>query len=190
MWIISTYDPKFQKKTMRKNIERYWEDNIIHITKSKLFFLTKVLIPMIFFTIILIILLTLVVMYIDVSWLIITLVLILIFWWIVPLSRIIKFYLDYKMDFIIVNPNMLIRYNQQWFFKRISKTIELKDIRSTSVRKSGFLQSLFNDWTLVFLSEAGEMDDDKKERAWEVVFRYVHHPDKVNSEVNKMLLKN
>jgi hypothetical protein len=63
----------------------------------------------------------------------------------------------------------------------------LKDIRSTSVRKSGIIDSLFNNWCLVFLSEAWEREDDEQMRAWEIVFRYVYHPDLRNSRVNKLL---
>jgi hypothetical protein len=100
--------------------------------------------------------------------------------------NIIKSYLDYKMDFVVVNSTSLTRYNQEWFFKRISKTIDLKDIRSTSVRKAWLINSLFNNGDLVFLSEAGWMGTETT-RAGEIVFRFVHHPDKLNSEVNKLL---
>lgn len=189
MWIISTFDPKFQKKTMGKNIERYWSENVIHITKSKLFLWLKVLIPTIFLTLLLIVLLTFVIMYVDITRLIITLIIVVLIGWAMPMRKILKLYLDYKMDFVIVNPISLIRYNQEWFFKRISKTIELKDIRSTSVRKAWFINSIFNNGELVFLSEGWELDYEESRRAGEVVFRFVYHPDKVNSEVNKLLSK-
>ena len=189
MWMISTFDPKFQKKTIGKNIERYWSENILHITKSKLFLWLKILIPTIFLTSLLITLLTFVLMYIDIERLIITLIITVLIGWIVPMLKVLKLYLDYKMDFVVVNPRSLIRYNQEWFFKRISKTIDLKDIRSTSVRKQWLFSSIFDDWELVFLSEAGEIEHEESMRAGEVVFRYVRHPDKVNSEVNKLLNK-
>ena len=189
MWIISTFDPKFQKRTLSKNMERYGEDNIIHITKSKLFLWKKVLIPTIFITWFLITLLTLIIIYINVTWLAITFIMIVVGGWIIPMSKKLKLYIDYKMDFIIVTPRSLVRYNQEWFFKRISKTIDLKDIRSTSVRKSWLLSSIFDDGHLVFLSEAGETEDDEYMRACEIIFRYVKHPDKVNSNVNKLLAK-
>lgn len=189
MWMISTFDPKFQKKTLRKNIERYWSENIIHITKSKLFFWRKVLIPTIFFWLLLIILLTLIVMYIDIARLTITLIIIVLIGWFIPMRKVLKLHIDYKMDFVIVNPIALIRYNQEWFFKRISKTIELKDIRSTSVRKSGLINSIFNNGELVFLAEGWEIDHEESKRAGEIIFRFVYHPDKVNSEVNKLLSK-
>ena len=181
MWMISTFDPKFQKKTISKNI--------IHITKSKLFLWVKILIPSFIFLLILISLLTLVVIYVSITRLLITFILIFLVWWLVPMSKKLKLYLDYKMDFVIVNPRSLIRYNQEWFFKRISKTIELKDIRSTSVRKTWFINSIFNNGELVFLSEAGGMWTETT-RAGEIVFRFVYHPDLRNSQVNKLLNKN
>ncbi len=189
MGIISTFDPKFQKKTIGKNIEKYWAENIIHITKSKLFLWVKVVLPSLFWTIVLIAALTLVMMNIDMERLVISLVLMFIGLWLVPIIKTIKLYLDYRMDFVIVNPIALIRYNQEWFFKRISKTIDLKDIRSTSVRKAGLLDSIFNNWCIVFLSEAWEREDNEQMRAGEIVFRYVYHPDLCNSEVNKLLSK-
>lgn len=189
MWIISTFDPKFQKKTIAKNIARYWAENVIHITKSKLFLWVKVVFPTIFWTAILVVALTLVLMNIDIQWLVVSLIIMFVWIWLFPIMGIIKMYLDYKMDFVIVNPIALIRYNQEGFFKRISKTIDLKEIRSTSVRKSWLFDSLFNNWCLVFLSEAGEREDDEHMRAWEIVFRYVHHPDLYNSHVNKLLVK-
>ena len=65
----------------------------------------------------------------------------------------------------------------------------MKDIRSTSVRKTGLLDSIFNNWCLVFLSEAWEREDDEHMRAGEIIFRYVYHPDLYNSHVNKLLSK-
>ncbi len=188
MWIISTFDPKFQKKTIGKNKERYWSENIIHIRKSKLFLWLKVLIPSFVFSWILIFLLTLVVIYVTITRLLVTLILMFLAWWLVPMSKKIKLYLDYKMDFVVVNPRSLIRYNQEWFFKRITKTIDLKDIRSTSVRKSGIVNSIFNNGELVILSEAG-WEWTETTRAGEIVFRYVYHPDLRNSQINKLLSK-
>ena len=188
MWIISTFDPKFQKKTIGKNIERYWSENILHITKSKLFLWMKVLIPTMFLTIVLITLMTFVLITIKLERLIITLIIILLVWWTVPMLKILKLYLDYKMDFVVVNPRSLIRYNQEWFFKRISKTIDLKDIRSTSVRKSWFINSIFNNGELVILSESGWTGTGTW--AGEIVFRFVYHPDLRNSEINKLLNNN
>jgi len=189
MWIISTFDPKFQKKTLGKNIERYWSENIIHIKKSKLFLWLKIVIPASFWTVLLVFVLTVIVININAEWLLISWVIMSILLRLMPIFKIIKLYLDYKMDFVIVNPRALIRYNQEWFFRRISKTIDLKDVRSTSVRKSWLVNSIFNNGDLVFLSEAWEREDDEQMRAGEIVFRYVYHPDLCNSNVNKLLAK-
>lgn len=189
MGIISTFDPKFQKRTLQKNIERYWSENVIHVRKSKLFLWTKVFIPWIFWTAVLIFALTITMWNIDTDWLLVSMNLLFLWLWFIPLFKVVKYYLDYKMDFVIVKPHSLIRYNQEGFFKRISKTIDLKDIRSTSVRKSGLINSIFNNGDLVFLSEAWEREDDEYMRVWEIVFRYVYHPDLVNSKVNKLLSK-
>ncbi len=189
MAIISTFDPRFQKKTLEKNIERHGQENIVHISKSKLFLWLKVVIPGVFWTLLLVLALTITLSNVELEWLLISMSLLFIWMRLIPIFKVIKYYLDYKMDFVIIKPNSLVRYNQEWFFKRISKSIELENIRSISVRKSGFVNSIFNNWELVFLSEAGKRDDDEYWNVWEIVFRYVYHPDMVNSKISKLLAK-
>jgi hypothetical protein len=98
---------------LRKNKERYGDENIIHISKSKLFLWLKILIPTISFAVLLIVLLTFILMYIDFERLRITLVIIVLVGWSIPMINIIKSYLDYKMDFVVVNSTSLTRYNQE-----------------------------------------------------------------------------
>jgi len=72
MAIISTFDPRFQKKTLKKNIERHGQENIVHISKSKLFLWLKVVIPGVFWTLLLVLALTLTLSNVELEWLLIS----------------------------------------------------------------------------------------------------------------------
>lgn len=189
MAIISTFDPKFQRRAIEENIKLYGKENIVHITKSKLFLWIKVILPFLFWLILLIAFITVVLSNIDAQWFVVFLSVLGVLLWLLPNIGILKLYLDYKMDFVVINPRAMVRYNQEWFFKRISKNIDLKDIRSVSIRRSWFLNSIFNNGNLVFLSEAWESEDDEHMRAWEIIFRYVYHPDLKEKKVTDLLAK-
>jgi len=113
MGIISTFDPKFQRRVIQENRELYGKEDVIYIRKSKLFFVLKVLIPAIFWMILLIFVLAVSIPNISAQWFLITVIVVFIGLRLIPIFRIIKFYLDYKMDFIIVNPRSFLRYNQE-----------------------------------------------------------------------------
>ena len=187
MWIISTFDPKFQKKTLNELVEKYWAEKVILIKKSRFFLWIKVLVPFLFWTSLLIFALIVFVKNINVDWFLWSLVVLSFILWIIPNSKALKYYLDYKMDFIIVNPRSFIRYDQEWFFKRVSKTIDLKKIRSISVRKRWFWNSIFNNGSLLVLSEWWESEKDDALKAWEITFRYLHNPEFYNKRINDLL---
>ncbi len=187
MWIISTFDPKFQKKTLNELVEKYWAEKVILIKKSRFFLWIKVLVPFLFWTSLLIFALIVFVKKINVDWFLWSLVVLSFILWIIPNSKALKYYLDYKMDFIIVNPRSFIRYDQDWFFKRVSKTIDLKKIRSISVRKTWFWNSIFNNGSLVILSEWWETEQDEALKAGEIIFRFLYNPELYNQKINNLL---
>lgn len=187
MSIISTFDPHFQKKILRESIDKYWEDKVIIIRKSRFFLWTKVLIPFLFWTSILILLFIFFIKNINVDWFLWLLIILSTILWFIPNAEILWYYLDYKMDFIIVNPRSFIRYDQDWFFKRVSKTIDLKKIRSISVRKTWFWNSIFNNGSLVVLSEWWETEQDEALKAGEIIFRFLYNPELYNQKINNLL---
>lgn len=191
MWILSSLDLRFKKKTVNEFVSQYWQENVIVVKKSKFFLWTKVLIPFTFWTSLFIISLVLIIKYIFdySSWLFWSTFVLSIFLWIVLNARVIKNYLDYKMDFIVVNPRSFIRFDQDGLFKKVSKTIDLRKVRSISVRKIWFWNSLFNNWTLVIVSEWWEAEEDAKLRAWEIVFNDVYNPEAYDKKINDFLNK-
>lgn len=189
MWILSTFESGFKKRMVNEAIERYGEENIIVIRKSKFFLWIKALIPFLFWTLILVVALVLFIKYISTSWFLWSLILLSVIVWIIPNVKVLKYFLDYKMDFIIVNPRSVIRYDQDGLFKRVSKTIDLKKIRSISVRKRWFWNSVFNNWSLVVVSEWWEAEQNEKLRAGEINFRYLYNPEACNKIINDFLSK-
>lgn len=191
MGIISTFDPKFKKNILNEEIARYWADRVILIKKSKLFLWIKVLFPFILWLSTLVALIALSLIYINIVWINVTLCVLLIIIWMFPWSKLLKYFLDYTMDFAIVTPESFLRYDQSWFFKRTSKVVDLNHIRSVNVRKSGVINSIFNNWNIIILSDwawSGAWDDEAiKNNPWEVVFRYVYNPDKYSKDIQKLI---
>lgn len=190
MAIISTFDPKFQNKILQDCINEFGADNVVHIRKSKLFLWWFVILPFLLWLFTLITLLFCFIYFIPwkLIWLTVALCVIVLLIWIKPATMIIKYYLDYYMDFSIVTPQSFIRYDQTWFFKRTSKVIDLIHVRSVSVEKTWIINSLFNNGNIVVLSEWSDNSvSDSKSDAGKIIFRYVKDPEKYWDRIQRML---
>lgn len=188
MGIISTFDPKFKKQLLAKSKEEFWEWNVILIKKSHLFLCVKVLLPLILWLSVLITLITCCIIYVPWLWLRIALCVIVIWGFSAPWYTILKHFLDYEMDFAVVTPKSFLRYNQTWFFKRSSKAIDMKHIRSVYVKKAWFFNSIFNNWHIIVLTEwSSELVKEDWNNPWEVEFRYVYHPEYYSNCIQKLL---
>ena len=188
MSIISTFDPKFKKQLLTKSKEEFWAENVVFIKKSHLFLCVKVLLPFILWFSVLVTLITCAILYIPWLWLRITTCVIVVCIFAAPWYKILKYFLDYEMDFAVVTPKSFLRYNQTWFFKRSSKAIDMNHIRSVYVRKAWFFNSIFNNWHIIVLTEwsAGNPKEDWN-NAWEVEFRYVYHPEYYSDCIQRLL---
>lgn len=191
MAIISTFDPKFQNKILQDCINDFGIDNVVHIRKSKLFLWWFVILPFLlrFFTLTAVLFCIFYFIPWKLIWLSIALsLLVVIGWCVLWWGKILKYYLDYCMDFSIVTPQSFIRYDQTWFFKRTSKVIDLIHIRSVSVEKTWIINSLFNNWNIVVLSEWSDNSvSDTKSDAGKIIFRYVKDPEKYWDRIQRML---
>ena len=188
MGIISTFDPKFKKQLLENSKEEFWEENVVFIRKSHLFLCINVLLPFILWLSVLITLITCSILYILWVWLRITLCVVILLAFAIPWYRILKFFLDYEMDFAVVTPKTFLRYNQTWFFKRSSKAIDMKHVRSVYVKKAWFFNSIFNNWHIIVLTEwsLGNPQEDWNS-PWEVEFRYVYNPEYYSGRIQKLL---
>lgn len=188
MGIISTFDPKFKKQLLAKSREEFGEKNVVYISKSHLFLCVKVLLPFILWFSVLITLITCSIIYVPWTWLIITLCVAIVLAFSIPGYKILKYFLDYKMDFAVVTPKTFLRYNQTWFFKRSSKAIDMDHVRSVYVRKAWFFNSIFNNWSIIVLTEwwNGEVKQWWG-NPWEVEFRFVYNPEYYSGRIQKFL---
>jgi len=188
MGIISTFDPKFKKQLLAKSKEEFGESNVIFIKKSHLFLCVKVLLPLILRLSVLVTLITCCVIYVPWVWLRITLCVIVLWLFAAPWYTILKHFLDYEMDFAVVTPKSFLRYNQTWFFKRSSKAIDMKHIRSVYVKKAWFFNSIFNNWHIIVLTEwSADVVKEDWNNPWEVEFRYVYNPEQYSNRIQKLL---
>jgi hypothetical protein len=64
------------------------------------------------------------------------------------------------MDFLIITPKEVIKYDQEGVFSRAVEKINANKVKSVSIRKDGFIDSLFDIGTIVFLAEAGDLSGD------------------------------
>ncbi len=191
MGLLSTFDLKFREKQYQEQLQEFDKEDVVLIKKSKLFLWMNIIFPVIWWTILLVGII--VVVYKMIGEINITFYWIVGFsvvLWLIPNVALIKKILDYKIDFIIINPHSLTRYDQSGFFSRSSKIIELRNLKTVSVRKKWIINSLFNNGDLLFLSEWGfgmESDEDRKWSLGEIVFRYIHNPEKYKKEINRLL---
>jgi len=191
MAVFSTFDPKFQGQIFQKSIEEYWEDKVIHIRKSKLFLWRYVILPFLLRFLTFVAVITVIILLIPerLVWLIVTLCGVVLCAWIMPLLKILKYCFDYYMDFSIITPQSFIMYDQTWLFKRTSKVIDLIHIRSVSVEKSWFIDSIFNNWNIVVLSEWSDMSGSRESKTdpGKIYFRYVKNPEYYTDRIQNML---
>ena len=77
--------------------------------------------------------------------------------------------INHYMDFVIVTPDEVIAYNQEWFFARSNKTLGADKVKSINVLRTWFLGSILNEWDMVFSGDGATTIDMVKEN--------IHEPD-------------
>ena len=92
-----------------------------------------------------------------------------------------KYYIDYTMDFSIITPEYLTRYNQSGIMSRDIKTSNVMNIKTISIEKHSFLYNIFNNGDLIFLSEGDKADQ------WEIVLHYIKDPEWAKKEITRIM---
>ena len=100
---------------------------------------------------------------------------------IVALFPIVRKYIDYKLDFIIVIPSCILMYDQGWLFKRDVVTISSQSIKTISIKKEKFLYSVFDNWDIVILTEWDSHGDG------EVILRRIPKPERIRNEIVRVI---
>jgi len=96
------------------------------------------------------------------------------------MSRANKAYVDYSMDFLIVTPKEIVKYNQEWVLHRETENIPASKIKSISVKKDGFINSFFDIGSIVFLAE---WNDEK----WDIVMEFIDAVEHTEKKIKHVL---
>lgn len=180
MKIFSNFDTRLRQKTFEEYQQKYGIDNVICFWRSKVYRIYKIILPFLFLTII-----TALILFFFYSRLagdyfsyIVVAVLIMDIVFLFPVT---SKYIDYKMDFIIVIPNAIMMYDQWGIFKRNVITISVQSIKAISIKKSGFMYSLFDNGDIVILTEWDA------EHNGEIKFRRIPDPEKERDHIVKLI---
>jgi len=187
MRLLSSFDTQQERQVVDECVNEYWPDKVFVIHRDYIFFLFHVTLPAIFF---LILMIGWVLLWAVLSWFLewefeLTILWIFFLWaFLVALLmvawKLLKLFIDYKMDFTVVTPEKIISYNQTGLFTRASRSIDTNKIKTISVDKNWIRKSIFNYWTIVVLTE---WDTEN----WDIKLYYVHNPDITQKRISDLI---
>ncbi len=182
MKLFSNFDTRIKYKIHKHYQKMFWEKNVLLVQKSRLFWFLYVFLPFIWYLLsetLVVILAIYFVSHIYITYFIIWFSFLIFLIFVFP---IIKNYLAYSMDFMIITPKEIIKYDQEWFFERDVKTINTSNIKAIIIRKKWFLNSIFNNWDMTFLSEWSTED-----MSGEIVFHDVYDPEWIKTKISNII---
>lgn len=185
MKIFSNFDTNWRAEALEEARERFGEENILLLRKSKLFLVSKVILPITSWTLFIGALQFPIYLELESFWSIrywLIIVMFTVYYFIIAQN--IKYLIDYLMDFSVVTPEYLTRYNQTGFFKRDIKTSNARNIKTVSIQKWLFWYNIFDNWDLIFLSEWD------KANQWEIILHYIADPEAKKKEINRIMRMN
>lgn len=182
MKLLSNFDTNHADKLKNELIHFFGDEYVLLIRKSRLIWYAKILPQISLFFLI-----TGIGLYvIQTSQLPINPIVVRVFWWLVWLwwliliGKSIQKYIDFRMDFLIVTPKEIMKYDQKWVLSRSIEKITADKIKTISLYKEWFIQSLFDIWTLIFLAE-WELESGNIE------MQYIHHVGAVEKKIRHIL---
>lgn len=188
MKIFSNFDTKRKVDAYAEMVEKYGTENVLVLNKSFLFFIVKVLFPVIWGFIAVFLLRAIIFFSMDGMvevQIIFSVFMVLLYGFLLTISSVVKYYIDYRMDFSIVTPEYLTRYNQTGFLKRDVKSSYLRNIKTISVIKNKFIYNIFNNGDLIFVSDSV--------RSWwkgdsgEIILHYIQNPEEKRKKITKIM---
>lgn len=90
-------------------------------------------------------------------------------------------YINYLLDYTIVTPRLIISYNQTGLFKKQVRTLDTDKVKAITVSGKNMFQSIFNYWSVVFLSEGDDND------YWDITLRFLRSPNRLREEVVRII---
>lgn len=182
MRFFSNFDTGMEKQLVDEYKQAFGDDKVVSVHLSRWYYISRVVAPYVLFAILFCVGLYVVYMFEYEGQEIVRLLFLAIFviYLLVVMKMTSSKYVDYTMDFLIVTPKEIIKYNQSGMFTRESETIHVDKIKSVSVSKHGVLNSFFDIGTIIFMAEG---DDDK----WDVVMPYVDAVESVEKQIRHVM---
>lgn len=182
MRIFSNFDTQFRKKVYNKRREKYGEEQVLVIRRSKYHLIFRVIIPII------ILLVLAVVGYIFLgknAWMHLAVYPLGFVWFLVLWFRPIHKLLKYLYDFTIIDPSGVTTYKQKWIFKSYLKQIPGNRIRSIEIERNSLLENVFWYGCVNILTDFMEnMHLWEDEESPSVIgMTYVDQPYKVKNQI-------
>lgn len=154
MKILSNFDTWYAKKLQLEYANLFGEEYVIVIKKSRLVRYATIFLPICSFA-----LGTMLGVYVLYTYSIQYPVLYWIFWWLVIIwmavlcKLLFRKYIDFTMDFLLVTPKEVMKFDQQGIFGRVAERIACDKIKSITLKKEWFWASFFNVGSITFLAE-------------------------------------
>jgi hypothetical protein len=185
MKIFSNFDTKLSQRLYHEAVNKYWRNHVLYIHRGAVYLLIKLFLPVLtwmflsslFFRLYYGVLWTKSVIS-DEVWFVV--------WWIVISMTFYityftwKNFVNYYMDFVIVTPDQLTAFDQEWIIKRMTRSLELRKIKTINVVSHGRLSSLFNFWSIIFLAEWDISNGD-------VTLSYISNPVKLRERIIELV---
>lgn len=178
---IFAFDTNFKRNTLKQMKQEYGMELVLVVNRSSLFLWYTVLIPS---------MVSLCIAALPLWWIyssgffedfsVVVWILVFMFLFFV-LGKILKKYIDYIMDFIVVTPAGVYAYNNRWIFHRSGKFLNKQNIRSIYATQTWILYNIFNNGDLNILSEGAS------DKAGDIVVHYVKYPLKLSHQIDDIL---
>jgi uncharacterized membrane protein YdbT with pleckstrin-like domain len=161
MKILSNFDTGHANKLYKEYVDLFGEEYVILIHKSRLIWYATIFFPLAWF-----VLLTGIGAYVLHMYWFPSPIAYWAFWGLIVIRALILFfklgarYVDFKMDFLLVTPKEVMKYDQQGVFSRTAEKISADKIKTITMKKEWFFASFFDVGTLIFLAEGDSASGD------------------------------
>jgi|AntAceMinimDraft_5_1070358.scaffolds.fasta_scaffold170243_1 hypothetical protein len=189
MKILSNFNTKLDDELYAKACKQFGNDKVLIIRRDPIYLWFKVILPSIWRIIGVSMLIWLELRLLD-AWVIDRIMMwiasgLIAIVWIVWIIHVCSKLMDYYMDFTIVTPKHIVRYDQCGLFTRGSVSLDLTNLRSVNEEKWGILKSIFNYGTIVFFSE-GDYGGVNSNNGT-ITLKYINYPRKVREIIMNII---
>ncbi len=184
MKIFSNFDTKFRDVVHNNKKQSFQEEDIFTITRSKYYFIFKVIFHFIGYVLVLAFIIA-ALKYMNAYK---TIYGVLIFvWFLVFWFRVFHKFLKYMYDFTIVTPKGVTTYKQRGILHSVTKEIPTSRIKAIEISRTSLLGNIFwygNVDIVADLAEKSKLWRDNEE-SWIIGLTYVDKPYKIKERISK-----